>query len=280
MADDLRRTGACQVTAPALASLLLALSAGHLAGQEPAACRAEPGAPRLDHAIVVVRDLDSAAARFRPLGFRFKPGRLHPDSLLNLHIKFRDRTEVELMTLAGRPTSRMARGYAELLATGEKGVYVALWTDGLDPVNASAERMGLPTRATTLGAWQFLSFPGVGDAAAIFFGAGGLPPNDPDSILAHENGAVSLAAAWIEAGPVVDELLTRLGSRVCEPVALPDGRTGRRWTLAAGSLVIVRPAASTTTPRVLGVELSRAAGRYGPPPSPREPLPGFWVILR
>jgi hypothetical protein len=140
--------------------------------------------------------------------------------------------------------------------------------------------MGLPTRATTLGAWQFLSFPGVGDAAAIFFGAGGLPPNDPDSILAHENGAVSLAAAWIEAGPVVDELLTRLGSRVCEPVALPDGRTGRRWTLAAGSLVIVRPAASTTTPRVLGVELSRAAGRYGPPPSPREPLPGFWVILR
>jgi hypothetical protein len=77
------------------------------------------------------------------------------------------------MTLAGRPSSRMARGYAELLATGEKGVYVALWTDRLDPVKASAGRMGLPTRATTLGAWQFLSFPGAGDAAAIFWGRAG-----------------------------------------------------------------------------------------------------------
>jgi hypothetical protein len=256
--------------------LLFALS---LAAQEPAACRAGPGAPRLDHAIVVVRNLDSAAARFGPLGFRFKPGRLHPDSLLNLHIKFRDRTEIELMTLAGRPTSRMARGYADLLATGEKGVYVALWTDGLDSVKASAARMELPVRATTLGAWQFLSFPGIGDAGAIFFGAGGLPPNDPDSILAHPNGAVSLAAAWIEAGPVVEELLGRLGSRACEPVTLPDGRVGKRWALAAGSLVIVRPATGTT-PRVLGVELVRAAGRLGPPAAPREPLPGFWVLLR
>ena len=256
------------------------LCASGLAGQEPAACRAGSSAPRLDHAIVVVRNLDSAAARFAPLGFRFKPGRLHADSLLNLHIKFRDRTEIELMTLAGRPTSRMARGYADLLATGEKGVYVALWTDALDSVRASAARMKLPIQATTLGAWQFLSFPGIDDAGAIFFGAGGLPPNDPDSILAHPNGAASLAAAWIEAGPVVDELLRRLGSRPCEPVTLPDGRNGRRWALAAGSLVIVRPPAGAATPKVLGVELSRAAGRLGPPPSQREPLPGFWIVLR
>jgi hypothetical protein len=173
----------------------------------------------------------------------------------------------------------MARDYADLLATGEKGVYVALWTDGLDPVKASAERMALPVRATTLGAWQFLSFPGIADAAAIFFGAGGLPPNDPDSILAHPNGAVSLAAAWIEAGPVVDELLRTLGSTACEPVTLPDGRIGKRWPLAAGSLVIVRPSAGSTTARVLGVELTRAPGRSGPP-SRQEPIPGFWVLLR
>ena len=256
------------------------LCAGSLAAQDPAACRAGPGAPRLDHAIVVVRNLDSAAVRFGPLGFRFKAGRLHPDSLLNLHIKFRDRTEVELMTLAGRPTSRMARGYADLLATGEKGVYVALWTDGLDSVKASASRMELPVRATTLGAWQFLSFPGVDDAGAIFFGAGGLPPNDPDSILAHPNGAVSLTGAWIEAGSVVEELLGRLGSRTCGTLTLPDGRTGRRWALGRGSLVIVRPRPGAATPRVLGVELQRAPGRLGPPASLREPLPGFWVFFR
>jgi hypothetical protein len=267
------------VSARAIVALLSVLPGPYLVGQEPAACVAAPGAPRLDHAIVVVRDLDSAAARFRPLGFRFKPGRLHPDSLLNLHIKFRDRTEVELMTLAGTPTSRMARDYSDLLATGEKGVFVALWTDGLNPVKASAERMALPVRATTLGAWQFLSFPGIADAAVIFFGAGGLPAVDPDSILAHPNGAVSLAAAWIEAGLVVDELLGRLGSRACEAVTLPDGRTGRRWALAGGSLVIVRPSAGATAARVLGVELVRAPGLLGPP-TRQEPIPGFWVLLR
>ena len=53
-----------------------------VAQAQAAACVAVPGAPRLDHVVVVVRNLDSAAARFRPLGFRFKLGRLHPDSLV------------------------------------------------------------------------------------------------------------------------------------------------------------------------------------------------------
>jgi hypothetical protein len=56
---------------------------------------------------------------------------LHPDGLLNRHIKFRDGTEVELMTVSGAPRSRMARDYASLLAAGEGGVYAALWTNDM-----------------------------------------------------------------------------------------------------------------------------------------------------
>lgn len=238
-----------------------------------AACTAPDAVVRLDHAIVVVRDLDAAAGRFAPLGFRFKPGRLHPDGLLNRHIKFRDRTELELMTVQGAPRSGMARDYATLLAAGEGGVYAALWTHDAARVRRSMSRLGEP-RVTPAGPVQFMSLPGVRDTHAVFFGTGDLTVTDPDEVLAHDNGASGLTAAWIEAGPAMRELLEALGSRTCGEVKLPNGLVGQRWALARGSLVIVE---GRDTRRVLGVELRRAS------PGPEqlwEPLSGFWVRLR
>lgn len=235
-------------------------------------CASSNALVRLDHAVVVVRNLDTAAARFAALGFRLKLGRLHPDSILNRHIKFRDGSELELMTVAGTPVSQMAREYAALLAAGEGGVYAALWMTDLAPVRAAAERLGEP-RLTQAGAWQFLSLPGVHDARAVFFGAGGLPANDPDSVLAHPNKAQRLAAVWLEAGPGLDTLLTALRAHACGTVRLPDGRSGVRWGLSQGTLVLVRGG----TGRVLGVELDRSTSTK---PRLHEPLPGFWILLR
>jgi hypothetical protein len=252
---------------------LLALAIQAVAAPD-SSCIAPDAAVGLDHAIVVVRNLDSAAARLAPLGFRFKLGRLHPDSILNRHIKFPGGSEVELMTVAGTPTSRMARDYADLLRAGEGGVYAALWTADMDRVRAEAARIGR-SRFTRLGAWQFLSLPGVADTRAVFFGAGGLPVNDPDSVLAHPNGAIGLATAWVEGGPALRRLLAALGGRPCGSVTLPGGRAGTRWALAQGSLVLV--AGGGRSPRVLGVEIER---RGGGEPRLFEPLPGFWMLLR
>jgi hypothetical protein len=256
-------------TVASLAGLLLVprLAAGHTG-----ACAAPQASLRLDHAIVVVRNLDAAEARFAPLGFRFKPGRLHPDNLLNRHIKFRDGTELELMTIAGTPTSRMARDYARLLAAGEGGVHAALWTGDIDRVRQAAASLGVP-RLTRLGAWQFLSLPGVSDTHAVFIGAGGLPADDPDSVFQHPNGASGLAAAWLEGGPALDRLLRAVGSQPCGAATLPDGRQGTRWALARGTLVVVRGSRR----RVVGVEIERGLAER---PLLHEPLPGFWVLLQ
>src|SRR5215813_5594219 len=62
-------------------------------------CRARPGTPSLNHVVIAVHNLDSAGARFASAGFTLKPGRLHPDNLLNRHVKFRDQTELELITV-------------------------------------------------------------------------------------------------------------------------------------------------------------------------------------
>lgn len=234
-------------------------------------CVTPSAAVRLDHAVIVVSNLDASVSRLDPIGFRFKPGRLHSDSLLNRHIKFRDGTGLELMTVAGTPVSQMAREYAARLAAGEGGVYAALWTTNFDRVRAAAARFGEP-RLTQSGPWKFLTLPGVPDTRAVFVGAGGLPASDPDSIVAHPNGAQRLAAVWLEGGPGLDSLLAALGAHPCDQTRLPDGRNGTRWGLLQGSVVIVRGA----TRRVVGVELARS-GSGGP--ELHEPLPGFWILL-
>jgi hypothetical protein len=58
-------------------------------------CVADATAPALDHVVLAVRDLELASAAFEKHGFRLKRGRLHPNNLLNRHIKFRDGSEIE-----------------------------------------------------------------------------------------------------------------------------------------------------------------------------------------
>jgi len=53
----------------------------------------------LDHIVVAVKDLEAAAERYRGFGFTLKPGRPHANGIRNLHVKFPDGTEIELLTV-------------------------------------------------------------------------------------------------------------------------------------------------------------------------------------
>jgi hypothetical protein len=243
-----------------------------LPGAAQQVCEAAAAAPALDHVVVVVRDLDAAAAAFRAHGFRIKPGRLHANNLLNRHIKFRDGTEVELMTVAGRPGDAMAQDYADLSAAGEGGVYVALGSGDIAVADSAARVAGLETRHSTSGAWRFLSFPPNSPAAAVFFASGVGAVRDPDSLVAHVPAVDGLAEAWLEGGAALAELLARLGATRCGDARAPDGRTGQRWALRSGSVVIVPPRGALR-PRVLGVVLRSGALRD----LVTFPYGGFWV---
>ncbi len=242
-------------------------------------CHPDPGAPRLDHVVTVVRDLDSAAADYAGLGFRLKPGRLHPDNLLNRHIKFGDGTEIELMTLVGPPGDRMAAEYADLLTAGEGGAYAALMAN-LDSVAAAAERLALPIQRSSSGTWRFLGFSPKSDAGAVFFGSGWVAPSDPDSIFTHPNGANGLAEAWVEGGDDLRRLLQLLGAQFCSVVSVPDGRLGTRWILGAGSLVLVPRAEPDLRPRVLGVVLAVADAAARHSGSAARQVRGLWLRYR
>jgi len=84
---------------------------------------------RLDHVNVVVRDLAAARRDFERLGFTFKHGRPHENSILNEHMKFPDSTELELIT-ATQPRDDLSRRYLQLLEAGEGGAHIAMRPDG------------------------------------------------------------------------------------------------------------------------------------------------------
>jgi len=235
-------------------------------------CTAPSAAPRLDHVIIAVRDLDSAAAKFRALGYRLKPGRLHQNGLLNQHIKFRDGTEIELMTVAGPATDRMAKEYADLIAAGDGGAYLALRVASPDSANAIAGRLGLSPRGSSAGSWHFLSFPPSSPESVVFFVSGGSPARDPDSIFVHPDGATGLADVWVEAGPSLVPLLSGLGGRLCPDSVQVAGRRAPRIALANGSVVVLQRD-GTGPPRVIGVALRRPDG----PPTVAV-LPNFWIV--
>lgn len=267
---DASRLGGGVISLPALVvSVATALQA---ASGQPA-CTGARTAPALDHVVLVVRDLDAAAAGFARHGFRLKQGRLHPNNLLNRHIKFRDGTSIELMTVAGEPRDAMAREYAELLAAGEGGVYAAFTVSDIAGPEQAARSLQLASTRSGSGGWRFLSFPASSPAAAVFFGAGTFTVQDPDSLVAHEPDVAGLDELWLEGSPQLGALLERLGARRCGDARAAGGLRGERWALSRGSVVIVPARSSAARPRVLGVVL-RLRSPGGTTVQPHE---AFWI---
>lgn len=257
-----------------MGELFVALVAVVLLLQGPSTCEPGSAALRLDHVVIVVRNLEEASARFTGAGFRLKEGRLHPNGLLNRHVKFRDGSGLELMSLAGEPGDRMAEDYEELLGAGEGAVYVALSVDDTEPLLEPTNELALDPRPERSGPWSFLSFSSSSPAAAVFFAAGIVPAADPDSIVTHRPAAHGLAEVWVEGGEQLGRLLLRLGATPCGAAVSPAGDVGTRWALGRGALVVVP--SSRSRARVLGAVLAGDADARGPV----SVLPSFWLQYR
>jgi hypothetical protein len=216
-------------------------------------CMGHPSAPALDHVVIAVRDLDRTGADFERHGFRLKAGRLHPNNLLNRHVKFRNGTSIELMTVVGEPGDAMAREYAELAAAGEGGVYVALRVGDHTAVQDEARALGFGAHGSGSGPWRFTTLPDVPAAAALFF-MSGPTAQDADSLFSHRPATAGILEVWLEGGSEVAHLLERLGATRCGLAVGAEGETGERFGLGSGAIVLV-PVPPGARPRVRGVVL-------------------------
>ena len=80
----------------------------------------------IDHLPIAVANLDSAADHFRRLGFTIKPGRFHANGIKNIHIKFNNGTELELIT-ADKEKDELSAEYCNIIADGGGPAFLGLY---------------------------------------------------------------------------------------------------------------------------------------------------------
>jgi hypothetical protein len=95
----------------------------------------------VDHVPVAVSDLERAADTYRRLGFVLKPGMPHANGIRNLHAKFIDGTEIELIT-APAGVDDLTRKYRAHLEQGDGPAFLALHAP--DPPLHPPARAGSP----------------------------------------------------------------------------------------------------------------------------------------
>ena len=132
----------------------------------------------IDHVPVAVADLEAAGARYRALGFSLKPGRPHANGIRNLHAKFPDGTEIELIT-APAAVDPLTRRYRAHLDAGDGPAFLALFAspDVRPEARMTAARVRVPDY--------------------FFFGPRQASPTDQPEHFAHANSAYALTRVWL-----------------------------------------------------------------------------------
>jgi hypothetical protein len=205
---------------------------------------ARPARVRLDHVPIAVRDLDSAVADYRALGFSFKPGTLHANSIRNAHIKFRDGTALELIT-ASRAGDRVAANYLRILKSGEGAAHLSLDGGQLDRLAANIRSLNVPFDTVRGPYFGWLAFTDTSPLDYLFFGVITSRPLDLPEHLRHRNSATRLAAVWLakENYPAEEALFRALGYRAAPAnVGLPGSATVQEVRLDRGSIYLHQPA--------------------------------------
>jgi len=193
----------------------------------------------IDHIPTVVANLDAASDSYRQLGFALKPGRAHENGLRNNHVKFKDGSGIELLSVPVRPTDSITAGYAKLLGAGEGPAYLAFHARD---TGALAKALGD----------KGIAFKNEGGLIAptdprldfIFFVKDNRSPTDKPEHFAHANGAVAMSAVWLalDARSLASlrKLLSSLGAVEHEATAeVPAGAPAHVFDLQNGQVVVV-----------------------------------------
>ena len=185
----------------------------------------QPLVQGLDHIPIAVRDLETAGSAFQALGFALKPGRSHANGLRNLHAKFPDGTELELIT-ATTAVDPLSSTYVEWLKDGEGPMLLGLYAPD---ARAIARRLAEMNRAVP---------------RPLFFDQRQKSSTDRPEHFAHANSAFRLRAAWLAGGPA-ESLLRALPAGVEESTSscAPFGRSDRTLRLLDGEIVLLPPTA-------------------------------------
>ncbi len=263
-------------TGPALAVLFAAAASSSLA-QQSARCVSDSAAARLDHVPIMVHDLSAARRLFGDtLGFSFKPGRVHANGLHNLHMRFHDGSELELISIGVGQADSLSQWYERFLAEGEGAAFAALDAGPASSVVSRLGDLGRQAVVVERPAFDSVSFPEGHPLHSLFFIHVRSRPEDRPEHYRHSNGAISLSEVWLETDnpEMLAELLARLGALRCGAVWNHAGVSGVGFGLSGGTLVSVSRREVTGEPRIVSVVLEATE------PRPAVYSAGVWIEWR
>jgi len=210
----------------------------------------------LDHIPLAVQDLDQAGRDFARLGFTIKPGRRHDNGIRNLHVKFADRSAIELIT-AAEPRDALSSEYVHHLRAGDGPAYVAFYAPDFDALGARLAALHQPYRRD----WATVALPSPAALRHVFFSSRLASPTDSTPYFTHANSADGLLGVWLagpESPPPELALLEALGARVApgRTVHVPDATTALVAQLTDGEVIFL-PAQRQLSPgrRIIGAIL-------------------------
>jgi catechol 2,3-dioxygenase-like lactoylglutathione lyase family enzyme len=223
----------------------------------------------IDHCVILVRDLDSAAATYKKLGFTISPRGFHSAHMgsANHTIMLRE-DYFELLGIVN-PTDHNGKWRNQLKRNGEGLTAIALQTDDADEACREIRAMGIAA-TDTLAFSRPVDLPGGGKAEAAFkitqFPLGSLPGAEVfvcghltrhtvwlPELMRHANTAEALAAVVMVAsdpGVAAASWANAFGADAVKPIA-----GGMSVKIGTTPLEILTPAA--VTERYVGVAPGR-----------------------
>lgn len=241
-----------------LAGAILALTAAiPAAAQAPEACVAPGASLRLDHVPVAVADLDALSRRLTDeFGFHVGDpvGTGDADGRRTAAIPFADGTRLELATVDAPPdpegfgtaeTGRAAQTdrYAELIADGGGGAYLALAGPALDDALDQGSELEPDLALAGVGADRRAAFPRDHPLHAVFLVDPDRAPTPSASrpTPQHPNAAEGLQAVWVmvEDPERLTRFLLAFGARDCGVSRHPEHLYGRAVGIQGGTVYVV-----------------------------------------
>jgi len=207
----------------------------------------------IDHVVAVVSNMDSAIYEYTEKGFTIKKGQLHQNGLLNAHIKFKNGSYFELMTVKGVPADKMAKAYSALLAQGEGGVFLALSGINIAAIEDRLAKAEMPFETTKGQSWDYLTFPKKSILAHFFFIEYHAKEIETNANFYHSNKSAKIKAVWLEGDDKVIEMLLAIGLLSSGKISDLKLGEGERFFTPTGEIIIKPKESTNERPRIKSI---------------------------
>lgn len=167
----------------------------------------------IDHIITLIPEdhYDSSIEDYQNNGFIIKQGRKHSNGLYNSHIKFRNGSSLELMTVQGEPKDEIAKDYMKIMKEVETGAYIALKVTSASDASIKLKKMGIENKIIKNRLWNYVTFPSNSPENLFFLIEMKTSPDDLDSLYLHKNGSVAIGNVFFNGNEDTRALLQGLG---------------------------------------------------------------------